>query len=162
MSFSDVRVHSTCVSRFYHAKNRRNQVKKIVTWTSEQESDRERLSCDGERESETVTAEDSSGVEGGLEATATWRVAWKQRRRRGWLGSNDGVKWLGGWVRELRDRFGDVGRREVAWIGGWDTDWGFRDFDFYGEGILKPPERARGRERVLVTTGASEWKLRRR
>ena len=57
-----------------------------------------------ERESETVTAEDSSGVEGGLEATAVWRVAWKQRRRRGWfgsrrggcLGSNGGVKWLGG------------------------------------------------------------------
>jgi hypothetical protein len=57
-----------------------------------------------ERESETVTAEDSSGVEGGLEATAAWRVAWKQRRRRGWLGSrrggclgsNGGVKWLGG------------------------------------------------------------------
>jgi hypothetical protein len=34
-----------------------------------------------ERESETVTAEESSGVEGGLEATAAWRVAWKQRRR---------------------------------------------------------------------------------
>jgi hypothetical protein len=44
-----------------------------------------------ERESETVTAEESSGVEGGLEATASvecgleataaWRVAWKQRRR---------------------------------------------------------------------------------
>ena len=45
-----------------------------------------------ERESETVTAEDSSGVEGGLEATAVWRVAWKQRRRRGWFGSNGGVK----------------------------------------------------------------------
>ena len=45
-----------------------------------------------ERESETVTAEDSSGVEGGLEATAVWRVAWKQRQRRGWLGSNGGVE----------------------------------------------------------------------
>ena len=41
------------------------------------------------------------------------------KRRGGWLGSNGNVKWLGGWVRELRDRFGDLGRREVAWIGGW-------------------------------------------
>ena len=34
-----------------------------------------------ERESETVTAEESSGMEGGLEAMAAWRVAWKQRQR---------------------------------------------------------------------------------
>ena len=67
-----------------------------------------------ERESETVTAEDSSGVEGGLEATAAWRVPWKQRRRRGCLGSNGSVEGAleatAAWRVPWKQR-----RREVAW-----------------------------------------------
>jgi|UniRef100_A0A2N9FG39 hypothetical protein len=70
-----------------------------------------------ERESETVTAEDSSSVEGGLEATIAWRVAWKQRQRGGWLGSNDSVE--GGLEATAAQRVAwKQRRREVAWIGG--------------------------------------------
>ena len=82
-------------------------------------------------------------VPGIREGGNTEREAHGFRRSQEWATVHGGESERNCWVRELRDRMGF----RAAWNGldwrlseSWDTDWGFRDFDFYGE---------RGREKEL-------------